>query len=195
MRRHNPGHLFLVVGPSGVGKDSLLDGAKAHFTNEPTVIFPTRTITRPADAGGELHTPIDETTFHALVDQAKFALHWGAHGLLYGIPNSIDGDLKNGCTVIINVSRAILYDARTRYKNMSVLSITTQSDILADRLRGRGRESEQDIQRRLARAEQMKPIGSDVVEIDNSGSLVSGISQFVDAISNETSCTQKNNQI
>lgn len=178
----NTGHLCLVVGPSGVGKDSLLDGAKSHFSADASVVFPTRTITRPADAGGEQHTPVDEITFQAHVAEGRFALHWAAHGLYYGVPKSLNQEIGVGHTVVVNVSRAILEDARARYENLTILSIITRTDILADRLQNRGRESEQDIQRRLARAEKMKPRGQDVVEIDNSGLLADGIARLVDAI-------------
>ena len=181
-RQPNAGHLALVVGPSGVGKDSLLNGARKHFSDNPHVIFPTRTITRPADAGGEEHSPVNEATFQAHAASGQFALYWQAHGLYYGVPKSIDNDLSNGCTVVVNVSRAILEEARIRYKNLTIISIITQTDILAARLRARGRESEQDIQRRLERAEQMKPQGVDVVEVDNSGLLADGIACFVHAI-------------
>ena len=176
------GHLCLVVGPSGVGKDSLLDAARKHFFADLRTIFPVRTITRPAQAGGENHTAVDETTFQTLAATGKFALHWEAHGLYYGIPKSIDQDIVNGRTVVVNVSRAILDDARARYENLTIFSIITRTDILADRLRKRGRESEQDIRRRLERAEKMKPQGDDVVEIDNSGLLTDGAARFVDAI-------------
>lgn len=179
----NTGHLFLVVGPSGVGKDSLLDGARANFSDDQSVIFPIRHITRPVNAGGEVHVPISEDAFHTHARNGKFALHWGAHGLYYGVPKSIDDHLGCGCNVIVNVSRAILDKARMIYPQLTIISITTQPAILAERLRARGRESEEDIQQRLKRASEMTPIGDDVMEVDNSVALEVGINNFIDAIS------------
>lgn len=182
-RKPNTGHLFLVVGPSGVGKDSLLDGARSHFSDDRSVIFPSRHITRPVNAGGEVHVPISESAFQTRTKNGDFALHWGAHGLYYGVPQSIDDDLMQGYTVVVNVSRAILDQARTIYPQLTVISITARPEILAERLRARGRESEEDIQLRLARALAMTPKGDDVMEIDNSGALENGIHKFINAVS------------
>ena len=49
------GTLFLVVGPSGAGKDSLLAGAQNVLQYDSSIVFARRCITRPSDAGGELH--------------------------------------------------------------------------------------------------------------------------------------------
>jgi hypothetical protein len=102
------GRLVLVVGPSGVGKDSVLDGARAALKGNPDVVFPRRVVTRAPGLGGEDYIPASEADFAAMAANGDFALHWPAHGLHYGIPNSIEADLAAGRQVVVNVSQLSL---------------------------------------------------------------------------------------
>src|SRR5213595_2440667 len=57
------GTFFLVVGPSGVGKDSLMDGARAALLTDPRYVFARRVITRPTGSPGEDHEGATEAEF------------------------------------------------------------------------------------------------------------------------------------
>ena len=59
------GVLVLVVGPSGAGKDTLMDAARAGLAADPRYRFARRLITRPAMAGAEDHDSCDEAGFRA----------------------------------------------------------------------------------------------------------------------------------
>lgn len=174
--------LVLVVGPSGVGKDTLLDGAKAALTGEAGVVFPRRQITRPASAGGEDHIPVSNDAFSARDAAGDYALAWRAHGLGYGVPIEILQDLQAGRTVVVNVSREVLDDARDRFGPIRVVSITADPKLLAERLKARGREDAADVARRLARASAVSVDGEDVVTVRNDGTPDEGISAMVAAI-------------
>jgi ribose 1,5-bisphosphokinase len=184
-----PGVLFLVVGPSGVGKDSLIDGAKAVLEGNPQFVFPRRTIVRAADAGSEAHRTITEYDFETEEAAGLFAFSWRAHGLAYGIPKTITDDLTAGRSVIINVSRAILDRARRRFPYLRVISIHAPEEVLAGRLSKRGRESKSDIRKRLDRAHAYDVTGPDVIELVNDGTLEVAVEQFV-AILHETTQPQ-----
>ena len=132
-----PGRLVLVVGPSGVGVDTMIDTARAALNGSDDYRFVKRTITRPADAGGEEHTPISVPAFEHAVEKGDFVLFWQAHGLHYGIPADIDADIAAGRTVVVNVSRTILETARARYGNLAIASITASRETLAKRLANR----------------------------------------------------------
>jgi len=162
------GRLIAVVGPSGVGKDTVM---AAMIAAEPRLRLVRRVITRPANAGGEVFDAVDIATFHSMQADGAFALSWSAHETLYGIPASIDGALRAGHDLVANLSRSVLSDAQTRFDQLHLVSLTAHQDVLADRLAHRGREDHAQIKRRLARAGQDLPANIKVVEIDNSGPL------------------------
>ena len=109
-----PGRLVLVVGPSGAGKDTLIAGSKASLAGNPSVVFPRRVVTR-SSSPAEDHDTLDPAAFDAAAAHGDFGFWWEAHGLKYGIPQAIDGDLAAGRTAVCNVSRMIIADARARY--------------------------------------------------------------------------------
>lgn len=173
------GVLHLVVGPSGAGKDTLIDAARAA---RPDLVVPRRAVTRGADAGGEAIEALGAAEFAARAAAGGFALHWQAHGLGYGIPAGIEADLAAGRDVLINVSRGVIAQARARFQPLRVLVVTAAPEVLAARLAARGREDAADIAQRLARAGQDMPEGPDVHLIDNGGALEAGIAAFLAAL-------------
>lgn len=176
------GTLFLVVGPSGAGKDTLIDGARAALADDGGVVFARRTITRPTDAGGEDHEAATDAEFEARHMAGGFMLDWQAHGLKYGIPAACADVLAAGRHVIANVSRAVIGEAIARYSPVVVLEITASPAILAERLASRGRETEDDVRARLAREAARIPEDAVTTTILNDGTPEDGIAAFVEAL-------------
>lgn len=172
----------LVVGPSGVGKDTLIDGARAALADNPGVVFVRRDITRPAEAGGEDHQPVTESEFLRREQAGDYVLSWRAHGLCYGVPVEILQDLAAGRRVVVNVSRGVIDEARRRLPAVRVVSVSADPDQLAERLRGRGRESEVEIADRIARAQAYGVAGDDVIALRNDGSREAGVMAMIRAI-------------
>ncbi|KAF0117263.1 MAG: phnN [Hyphomonadaceae bacterium] len=176
------GTLFLIVGPSGVGKDTLIDGAKAALKDEKNFVFPTRYITRSIDAGGENHFPINQEEFEAKKNAGAFALSWEAHGLQYGISSEIIDEIKNGNTIVVNVSRSAIDEARANFPKVRIINISAPQDLLRARLLERGRENFDDIEQRLTRASAYKIAGDDVSELCNDMDRASAIEKFVNLL-------------
>ncbi len=165
------GMLVAVVGPSGAGKDTLIDAVRRHFEGSDLIRIVRRVITRPAEAGGEDHLPATEEEFARLRDSGAFACHWQAHGLFYGIPAAARASVDEGALVIANGSRSALPHFAAAFPRLKVLNITARPEVLAERLAARGRESRDEILRRLDRSSLEVTGDFDVETIDNSGSL------------------------
>ena len=185
IRHSNSGTLWLVVGPSGAGKDSLLDGAKAALSDSTAHHFVRRDITRPADAGGEDHNPVTVAEFDAIQKEGGYCLSWGAYNLRYGIPKAIETELAAGRHVIVNVSRSLIDQAREMFPDVRVVNITVPREILERRLRERGRESEADIQTRLERAEAFTLEGPGVITFINDRPIDDSIAAFMGIFNKE----------
>lgn len=165
------GRLVLVVGPSGVGKDALIAYCRSRLAGQDGVVFARRTITRTAADGSEDCDCVSEAEFDDRVAAGAFAIDWRAHGLRYGVPATIEPTLAGGRTVVVNVSRSVVDALGRRYRPLVVVSVAAEAEIVAQRLRRRGRETAHDIDRRLARASDPVAGGSDVVRLDNSGPI------------------------
>jgi ribose 1,5-bisphosphokinase len=68
-----PGRLVLVVGPSGAGKDTLIDGARRALADDPSVVFPRRVVTRPTSIS-EDNTFACAEEFTQAVTDGRFSL-------------------------------------------------------------------------------------------------------------------------
>ena len=171
--------LIGVVGPSGVGKDSVMEALAARV---PGVRLVRRVITRPEEAGGEAFEGVSEAEFARREAAGVFGLWWRAHGLAYGIPHSEVEDRPDGEVALVNLSRAVLDEARGQYPGFAVLSLTAAPETLAHRLAGRGRESEAEISARLERAGYARPEGVDVIEVSNDGPLEEAVNAILEAL-------------
>jgi len=174
-----PGKLVLVVGPSGAGKDTLISIARKSTAGNDRVAFPARTVTRPPTAFEE-NLALTPAEFAVALARGAFALHWQAHGHSYGVPRSIDDDIRSGRTVIVNVSRTIVGEARARYRNVVVVLITAPAEVLAARLAARSRASDGNVGERLQRGDLDAGFVADVT-IDNVGDADAAARQLLEA--------------
>ena len=176
------GTLFMVVGPSGAGKDTLIAGARAALEPSGAYVFPRRAITRPEGTGGEDHEAVSPEGFAARAAEGGFFATWRAHGLVYGLPGCISAALESGRHVVVNVSRAILADVAERVSPTVAIEVTAAPEIRARRLADRAREDDADAARRLAREGAPFPDGIPVRRVVNDGTPEDGIARFIAAL-------------
>lgn len=170
------GSLIAVVGPSGVGKDSVMVGIRHAM---PHLHLVRRVITRAADLGGEVYDAVPSAEFAAMAENGAFAVRWRAHGLSYGIPVTVTYQLKKGTDCLANFSREALPEAAAIFPRFVVLNITARPETLALRLAARGREREEEIAERLAQADKPLPPDLDVIHLSNDGPLSQTIARGI----------------
>lgn len=161
-----PGRLVLVVGPSGAGKDTLLGLAKIACAGDRNIVFPRRVVTREASLA-EDNEQLSLDAFRQAVARDEFAMHWEAHGHRYGLRRAIEDDIRQGRTVVVNVSRTVVEALRRAYADVVVIAVTAPPDILAERLAIRARGSDGKIEQRLGRA--VDETGAPDITIHNVG--------------------------
>lgn len=177
------GIFFFVVGPSGAGKDSLIDGARDVLSD---FVFARRVVTRPHGSPGEDHEALDDTDFTRLDCQGEFLITWSAHGLRYGLRRDLLTALSQGRHVVANGSRAMIDMLSTRVPRLVVVEVSAPASVLAGRILARGRETPEEVEKRVTR--QVEPTSADVeaLKVLNDSTLEQGIERFVAALGRAT---------
>jgi ribose 1,5-bisphosphokinase len=173
------GPLVYVMGPSGAGKDSVLNRARALLATDAPVVFAHRYITRPAETGGENHVALSAAEFALRRAHSLFAFHWQAHGNEYGIGREIHAWRKAGLTVVVSGSREHFQKVNGVDDDTHPVLITAPAETLAGRLAGRGREDGAAAQARLGRGEAYEVNDLRLVTIVNDGALDQAAGAFV----------------
>ena len=169
----NRGWLFLLVGNSGSGKDTLIRSAAQRWPGGwPDLYTPRRYITRPAHPS-EPFIAVSSDGFQQLRRKGGLFLEWVSYGVHYGLPADIAAHLDRGAFVLANVSREVVARARARHADTRVVFIEVPLAVTAARLLRRGRElpGEKSYWDRLQRARQNPQYPEADLMLPNDGDL------------------------
>ncbi|MEG0545764.1 MAG: guanylate kinase [Oscillospiraceae bacterium] len=169
---NNKGKLVLFSGPSGVGKDTLLDILIQKDCSLQRSISMTTRQKRDGEVNGEDYFFVTTNEFETLIDSGE-VLEFAKYGKnLYGTPKApVDKWLSDGKTVILKIEVHGAAKIKELYKDSIAIFLMPPSlDVLECRLRGRGTEDEDDLMRRLeiAKFEIEKSCGYDYIVINDS---------------------------
>ncbi|MDR0528600.1 MAG: phosphonate metabolism protein/1,5-bisphosphokinase (PRPP-forming) PhnN [Zoogloeaceae bacterium] len=184
------GQIIYLMGPSGSGKDALLETVRRLSDGRLRVARRITTRGGAADAETrEYEESVDPADFSARAKAGDFSLSWNAHGIEYGIPKEIDAWTRDGLHVLVNGSRAYFPEARRRYPDLRAVLLRVSAEVLRERLRARNRETPEEISSRLERNERFQkefappPLPSEeFLILDNSGLLSHTARQLLDFI-------------
>ncbi len=174
------GQLFLLIGNSGSGKDSILNEVLSSWPhNYIPIKVPQRYITRHAHKT-EPFISVSSEEFQKMKNNHEFSLTWHIYDLDYGVPKLVEDWLSDGMIVVINVSRTIILEARRIFPDLKVIFVKVPFEITLDRVKSRGREAEDDemFKERVNRAKLNQNFPDADIIIDNSGDLQIAVNKF-----------------
>lgn len=148
----NNGKLILFSGPSGVGKDTVLDLVFSKDNTLQRSISLTTREKRDGEVDGKDYYFIDFSKFDEMIKNGD-VLEFAKYGKnIYGTPKApVDKWLSEGKTVILKIEVQGASKIKELYPDSVGIFLSPPSmDELENRLRSRGTENEDDIQRRLS---------------------------------------------
>ena len=158
---HADGTLFIVSGPSGAGKTTLIErvrsqlkpiGLDLYFSVSHTTRKP-----RMGEAEGRSYHFVTAEWFQGMVQRGEFIEHAFVHEQRYGTSRKeVLTRLQHGEDVILDIdyqgARQIAQDRELHERSLNVFIFPPSLDILEQRLRDRGLNSEDEIETRLRKA-------------------------------------------
>jgi len=144
------GHLFVVSGPSGTGKSTLIE---RFLAEDPEVRFSVSYTTRqrrPHEVDGKNYRFVDAETFQKMIEAGGF-LEWeNVHGYYYGTPaEEVAHPLSEGFDVVLDIDVKGALAVKARCAGAVLIFVDTPSvDELVRRLSIRG---EKEIEKRMER--------------------------------------------
>jgi guanylate kinase len=148
------GVLYIVSAPSGAGKTSLV---KALLKTDPairlSVSFTTRA-PRPGETDGRDYHFVDRARFEAMLAEGEFLEHAEVYGNFYGTSKgSIARDLDAGRDILLEIDWQGAAQVKQHFpESASIFILPPSFGALRTRLAGRGQDSTEVIERRLAAA-------------------------------------------
>lgn len=148
------GQLFIVSGPSGSGKDTVLGEL---FKLHPEIKLSISTVTRamrPGEAEGQKYHYITREEFLSGLEKGEFLEHNEYMGNFYGTPRGpVDECVKNGTDIILEIDVNGAANVKKQMPEaVSVFIMPPSFAELKRRLSGRGTEGEEVVKGRLTAA-------------------------------------------
>ncbi|GAB3263377.1 guanylate kinase [Chitinimonas naiadis] len=148
------GKLFVVAGPSGAGKATLVRGLLAADSKVQLSVSFTSRAPRDGEQEGRDYHFVSREDFLAMVGRGEFLEHAEVHGNLYGTSQKwITDVMASGQDILLEIDVQGAQQVRRLFPEaVGIFILPPSAEVLEQRLRNRGTDSEDAIVRRLANA-------------------------------------------
>ncbi|MEU7825647.1 guanylate kinase [Catellatospora sp. NPDC049133] len=151
-----PARLTVLSGPSGVGKDAVIEVIRKRSPWVWLSVSVTTRKKRDYEIDGKHYTFVNRTEFERLADTGML-LEWAEFaGNLYGTPRAaVEGRISAGIPALLKIDLQGARQVRETWPDAQLVFLAPPSrEELRRRLIGRGTESPETIRRRLAHADE-----------------------------------------
>ena len=153
----NEKYLFVVSGPSGVGKDTVVATLRGQYPEIGKTVSATTRAPRPGERDGVDYFFCTREDFERRMQKGEIVEYNVYGGNYYGtLRSEVDRNLAAGTFVVLVIDVHGAANIKRQYPGCTtVFLLPPSAQVLEQRLRGRGTEDEASVQRRLdeARAE------------------------------------------
>lgn len=155
------GRLVILSGPSGVGKDTVLDAWRAGNARVQRVVAATSRSPRPNEVDGIDYHFLSREGFLAKVARNELLEYKEVFGNFYGTPlDGLQKLLKDGKIAILKIDvYGALEVIPKRPDALTIFLLPPSEEELEARLRSRSTDSEEDVELRLKTAHEEIAIG------------------------------------
>ena len=153
-RIRRQGSIIVISGPSGVGKGSVIDLLCQQDDNLVKSVSATTRTPRPHEIDGVDYHFVSNSKFKNLISQNGL-VEWTQYGKNYygTLKSMVESTTASGKDLILEIDVDGVSQLREiGIEGTFVFILPPSTEALANRLRGRGTESQTEIDRRLARA-------------------------------------------
>ena len=147
-------NLFIVAAPSGCGKTSLVESLINSTTNLRVSISHTTRKPRAGEVNGTNYHFVSVAEFQKMVSDDAFIEHAEVFENFYGTSKKLINDnLNNNIDVILEIDWQGAQQVKKNVAALSIFILPPTKEALLSRLQGRGQDSEEVINKRMADAE------------------------------------------
>jgi guanylate kinase len=152
-RLARPGWVFVLSGPSGVGKNTIADRLRARGLAVRAVTATTRP-PKPGEKDGRDYLFVSEEEFRRWLREGRLAEHTQYVGHYYGTPlASVDRAGESGLPTVLTIDVDGGLQLKRKFPEVTLIFVGPPSEQeLRRRLEGRGRDDADTIERRIRRA-------------------------------------------